>query len=317
MWISQLKVCQLLATGPKVIYPIGLNRQDEPIITFLPEPLASGVSLTTSKSTYLGIDIPSPLVEEPYQKIPLLGKVSTILVASPHKSSPESEGSMTMEVRNLLSQAILEVSSCKSEHSSPRRPTPAVVLTTPPQRPDGPLWPVDTSSQVSIEEAEAFLEDIHTSISPIGAISTTGSITPPIDAMELQTNVNKALNDLLTTKTFINVCRQRAMWELGIALCQSKSKAAASIKEAKAACSQETFNAHATCSWLTLEAKTNCTWAILEAKTTCSMAVKKVKTTRGCMVQEAEATCSKAISEVKTQRVLQAVLLQREHGSIM
>ena len=55
--ISQLEVHQLLVTGPQVIYPIGLNGQDEPVITSLPEPLASCVSLTTGESIYLGIDI--------------------------------------------------------------------------------------------------------------------------------------------------------------------------------------------------------------------------------------------------------------------
>ena len=71
--ISQLMVCQLLAAGPQVIYPVGLNGQNEPVITTLPEPLASSVSLTTSKYIYLGIDIPSPPVQEPDQKIPPLG----------------------------------------------------------------------------------------------------------------------------------------------------------------------------------------------------------------------------------------------------
>ena len=83
-----------------------------------------------------------------------------------------------MEVSNLLSQAVLEASSCESKHLSPRRPTPAVVLMTPPKKPEGPLLPVDTSSQVSIVEAEASLEDIPTSISPIAAISRTGSVSP-------------------------------------------------------------------------------------------------------------------------------------------
>ena len=45
--ISQLEVCQLLVTGPQVIYPVGLNGQDKPIITSIPEPLASGISLTS------------------------------------------------------------------------------------------------------------------------------------------------------------------------------------------------------------------------------------------------------------------------------
>ena len=67
--ISQLEVCQLLAASPQVIYLIGLNGHDEPIITTLPELLDSGISLITSKHIYLGIDIPSPPVEEPDQKM--------------------------------------------------------------------------------------------------------------------------------------------------------------------------------------------------------------------------------------------------------
>ena len=90
-YVSQLEVCQLLAAGPQVIYPVGLNGQDEPLITTLPELLASSVSLTASKYIYLGIDIPSPPVEEPGQRIPPLGKVSTILIASPHKSPPNQK----------------------------------------------------------------------------------------------------------------------------------------------------------------------------------------------------------------------------------
>ena len=84
-WISQLEICQLLVAGSQVIYPVGLNGQKEPIITSLPEPLASCMNLTMGEPIYLGIDIPLPPREEPEQKIPPLGKVSTIIVASPHK----------------------------------------------------------------------------------------------------------------------------------------------------------------------------------------------------------------------------------------
>ena len=101
--ISQLEVFQLLAAGPQVIYPVGLNGQDEPIITSLPELLASSASLTKGKPIYLGIDIPSPPMEELDQKIPPLGEISTTIVASPHKSPPKLESSMIMEVRNILS----------------------------------------------------------------------------------------------------------------------------------------------------------------------------------------------------------------------
>ena len=58
-------------------------------MTPLPEPLASSVSLTTGKPVYLEIDIPPSLVKELDQKLLPLGKVSTIVIASPHKSTPQ------------------------------------------------------------------------------------------------------------------------------------------------------------------------------------------------------------------------------------
>ena len=56
--ISQLDICQLLSASLQVVYPSGLNGHDEPIITTLPEPLSSGVSIITSEHPYLEIDIP-------------------------------------------------------------------------------------------------------------------------------------------------------------------------------------------------------------------------------------------------------------------
>ena len=75
--ISQLEVCQLLAASPQVIFPIALNGHDEPIITTLPELLDSGISLIASKHIYLGIDIPSLLMEKPDQKMPPLEDIPT------------------------------------------------------------------------------------------------------------------------------------------------------------------------------------------------------------------------------------------------
>ena len=112
-WVSQLQVHQLLITSPQIIYPIGLNGHDGPVITSLPEPLASSISLTAGKPVYIEMDTPPPQVEEPDQKVLPLGEVFTIIVASPHKSTlpkSEGEGSMTREVRDLLSQLILEMS---------------------------------------------------------------------------------------------------------------------------------------------------------------------------------------------------------------
>ena len=118
-----------------------------------------------------------------------------------------------------------------------------------PQKSEELLQPIDTSSQASAEVAEASLEGIPTSISPIAAVSRARSITPLVDAMELWANANKALEDLLTTRVSIDVHRWRAIWELGTELCQNESQAAKSIKEAKAIFSWVTLGAQTTCSW--------------------------------------------------------------------
>ena len=71
---------------------------------------------------------------------------------------------MTMEVRSLLSQAMLDTSGHVSGNLTPKRPNPVVVLTPPPQQLREISRPVDTSSQVSapndIEMPEASLEKV-------------------------------------------------------------------------------------------------------------------------------------------------------------
>ena len=70
-----------------------------------------------------------------------------------------------MEVRNLLSWAMLDMSGLKSGNSTPKRPNPVVILTPPPHMLRELPKPVDTSSQVSTpddtEMAEASLGEVH------------------------------------------------------------------------------------------------------------------------------------------------------------
>ena len=79
-----------------------------------------------------------------------------------------------------------------------------VVLTPPPYKPKELPQPVETLSQVSAQDdakmAEALLEGVPTTISPLAATTRSRSITPPIDTAELQEKANKALEELLATK---------------------------------------------------------------------------------------------------------------------
>ena len=192
--ISQLNVCQLLSASPQVVYPSGLNRHDEPIITTLPEPLSSGTSIIASKHSYLEINIP-PNRESDTKVLPI-GKASIIQTTNLHKPPPNPEGSITAEVNHLLDQAITEASSHESKQSSLEKITEAAATMSLSQKSEVKVPPVNTSSQASIDEAEGSLEDIPANISPIAAIYSSRSASPPVDPSELQANANRAIDNM-------------------------------------------------------------------------------------------------------------------------
>ena len=103
-WISQVDVCHLLSTGPQVVYPTGLNGHMEPIITTLPEPLSSGMSVIASEHSYLEINIPSN--GESDTKVLPVGEVSIIPATNLHNPPSNPEGSITAEVNHLLDEAM-------------------------------------------------------------------------------------------------------------------------------------------------------------------------------------------------------------------
>ena len=200
---------------------------------------------------------------------------------------------MTMEVRSLLSQAMLDMSGHGSGNLTPRRPNPVVILTPPSHKPKELPKPVDTSSQMStvddVKMTEASLEGVPTTISPITATTRSRSITPPADVAELQEKANKALEELLATKLSIDTCRQRAIWELGMEIHQNESETAESIKEARAVCSH-----------VTMDAETLCFSTVKEAKVTCIQTIKEAKATHTCTIWEAKTACSAAIRDAET-----------------
>ena len=92
---------------------------------------------------------------------------------------------MAVEISNLLSHAALEASSCGSEQLSPRRPTSALASTSLPQKQGSLLPSANTSSQASLDEGEASLDDIPPNISPIAAICGVSSISPSMELAKL------------------------------------------------------------------------------------------------------------------------------------
>ena len=168
-----------------------------------------------------------------------------------------------------------------------------VILTPPPHKPKELPQLVDTSSQVSTLDdakmAEASLEGVPTTISPIAVTTRSRSITPPADVAELQENANKALEKLLATKASIDAHRQTNVWELGMELCRNESATAESIKEARA-----------TCCCVTLDAEALCFATVKGAKVAYVQTIKEAKTSYACTIWVVEAACSMAIRDAKT-----------------
>ena len=212
--VSQLEVCQLLSLGSQVVYPVGLNGCQVPVIASPPESLAKGVNLLRGKPIYLKVNIPQSIVEGPELKAPpLASHSSSILTTSPIKPPPlkvEGEVSMTMEVRELLSWVLLDTSELVSGSSTPKRQEPMVLVTPLPTKLEDFPQPVDTSSQLSApndaEMEDASLEEIPAPSSPTVEAPGPSSDAAPPDMAHLQEEANKALGDLLVIKSSIDTC---------------------------------------------------------------------------------------------------------------
>ena len=213
---------------------------------------------------------------------------------------------MAAKVDNLLTQAMADVSSCKSKHSPFGKITTVLVIMSPPQKPEALLQLVDTSSQASAEGEEASLEDLQANISPTAAAYSSRNVSPPVDPSDFQAHANMAVNNMLHLKRSLGVKRQRAALELGALMCQSESQESTSVTKARAICSQAIFDAQMICSQPVLEAKTNCLAVVREAKTN-----------RDHLIHKAEAACSKAVHEATALRISQSIIFHKEHGRYM
>ena len=116
--ISQLKVCQLLSTGPQVVYPVGLNGCNQSFIIKLPELLHSGSSITTDEHPHLQIDIPLPTPEEPECTTPSPGGAHATPVDTIPKTPWRPRITLMAEVNDLINRGMVDNYNCKPEHST-------------------------------------------------------------------------------------------------------------------------------------------------------------------------------------------------------
>ena len=164
-------------------------------------------------------------------------------------------------------------------NSPPKIPNPIVVLTPPPHNLRGLCGPLDTSCQMSApdaaEMAEASLEEIPPS--PISETPRPNCGTPLTDMSHLQEKANKALGELLATKSSINTHRWKQFWSWAWSFI-AVTEMTESIKAARATCTQTTQDAEALCSTTVKEAKATHTHTIWEAEALCSVTIRDTET---------------------------------------
>ena len=274
--IHQLKVHQLLHSEARVVYPEGLNRCLVPVITTLPESLSQGMTLLNDKSTLLQVDISQFMTEGHESKTPFLGGGSTSTSCTHPAMAPppkvESQVSMTMDVSELLSQAVLDTSCQASGCSTPKRPVSLALGAQPSLRPESSAKPVDTSSQVSTQARipDDAVPDVQTldEISLPVKTSALGASVLPGDVIQLQEEAGKALGCLLATRSSLDACQRKQVLDFKMALCQNMSETTETIKEAKTPRTCTIREAEANQVMLISEAEAQHATCIKEAKET-------------------------------------------------
>ena len=232
-WISQLKVHQLLSAGPRVVYLVGLNRDDQSVTINLPGLLHSGSSVTTDEHPYIKIDIPSPTPGEQDCADQPLGKVNATLAVTTPKTPWKPRITLMVGVGDLLSWGITEDYDHEPEHSAMVKEPATEVHTSPPQKMGVPAQSLDTSSQASVAETEASMESNPICNSPTAVAYSNHSNSPTMDLPELQANANLAVYQMLFIKRSSDPKRQRAIQDFKALLHQQEAEEAAANERAK------------------------------------------------------------------------------------
>ena len=112
--ISQLDIHQLLSSGSQVVYPVGLNGCEVPVIKSLPNLLAKSTTMVRGEPIYLPVDISQSAVKGQESKAlsPGSHSIPILTISLIRAPPPKAEGqvSMTTEVRELLFWAVLDTS---------------------------------------------------------------------------------------------------------------------------------------------------------------------------------------------------------------
>ena len=206
------------------------------------------------------------------------------------------------EVNDLLNWDMADNYNCKSEHSAMGKEAATEADMPLPPKSEVPAPLLDTSSQASVEEVEAFLESNPINVSPTVATCSSHSDSPMVDLTELQEDANLAAKYMLSVKRSSDLKRQWTIGEFEVLLHQQEADKATANDRAKIIHSRKNLNA-----------KVGCAKVVMEAKCNYRMAIQEARMIRSNQLQESETAYLEALGENATMRSTQSARLHREH----
>ena len=229
--LAQMEVHQLLQCGDQVVYPKGLNGGLEPVLTSLTTSLAQGVNMLGApihEPSFLPVDLSqvtpgdhAPKTSAPYRNST---PSSPSHLAIEHPPKTDSHISMTAEVQDLMSHAILDTSSQELGDSTPKSPismalspqaSPWVALPddTMPISHSSPMIPVMEAPKVAIIPA-----------TPSSKTSTGDDMgIHPEEVLHLQGEMNRIMGQLLTTRASMDAHQRQEVSNFQMALHQNEA----------------------------------------------------------------------------------------------
>ena len=158
--------------------------------------------------------------------------------------------------------------------------------TSPPQKMEAPVLPLDTSSQASIPETEASMESNPICDSPTAVAYSSCSDSQIMDLPELQADANLAVNHMLSIRRSSDLERQQAIRDFEALIHQREAEEATANERAKIVHLRKDLNA-----------RVKCTKAVMKAKYDYRVAVQEARVIRCSKLEESEAAYLEALSD--------------------
>ena len=241
--ISQLKIHQLLSAGLLVVVPVELNGGEQAVTVDLPEPLCTGSSITSDDHPFIEVNIPSPTMEDQGCMTPTQGRQQDTLPTTIPKTPWKPRIALVTQVAKLLDRGMTNNDNWESEHSI-MADHATQAETSPTQKMEELLLPLETSSQTSVDGTDASIESTPVDATLVTAVCSSQRDSP---IEELQLEVNSALNSLFTAKRTSELERQSTIRDFETSLHQHEVDAMTTIDKAKAARSQRDLHARVKC----------------------------------------------------------------------